>query len=98
MIGVPSSIIRGLRHRDEDILPFPLSDTIYSAEVLSALGYEDRRPLVNLIEEGRFDGYRLSAEYMWRISRSSFLRFLKKTQHRESGYTASDRRSLVGRR
>jgi hypothetical protein len=81
-----------LRHRDEDLLPFPLSDTIYSAEVLSALGYEDRRPLVRLMEEGRFDAYRLTVEYTWRISRSSFISFLKKTQHRESDYTVADRR------
>lgn len=86
-----------LRHRDEDLLPFPLSDTIYSAEALKALGYEDRRPLVYIIEEGRFDAYRLSAEYTWRISRSSFIRFLKKTLHRESGYTVSYRRTVWGR-
>jgi hypothetical protein len=68
-----------LRHRDEDLLPFPLSDTIYSAEALAALGYEHTRPLVCLIEEGLFDAYQIIPESPWRISRSSFARFL----HRE---------------
>jgi hypothetical protein len=72
-----------LRHRDEDLLPFPLTDTIYSAEALAALGYDDRRPLVYLIEEGRFDAYRLSNEYTWRISRTSFKRFLDQTRDKE---------------
>jgi hypothetical protein len=72
-----------LHHRDEDLLPFPLSDTIYSAEALAALGYEDRRPLVRLIEEGRFDAYRLSNEYTWRISRISFKRFLDETRDKK---------------
>ncbi len=71
------------RHRDEDLLPFPLSDTIYSAEALRALGHEDRRPLVNLIEEGRFDAYQLIRESAWRISRSSFVRFLDATRDKE---------------
>jgi len=70
------------RHRDEDLLPFPLSDTIGSAEVLAALGYEARKPLVCLIEEGKFDAYQLIPESVWRISRSSFLRFL----HASRGY------------
>lgn len=72
-----------LRHRDEDLLPFPLSDTIHSTEVLRALGYQDRRPMVNLIKDGRFDAYRLSAEYVWRISFSSFKRFLQETRDKD---------------
>lgn len=75
-----------LRHRDEDLLPFPLDDTIHSAEALAALGYEDRRPLVYLIEEGHFDAYRLSNEYIWRISRISFKKFLDRT--RDKKFTA----------
>ena len=65
-----------LRHRDEDLLPFPLRDTIYTAEAKAALGYERQRALVCLIEEGRFDAYRLSGNDPWRISRISFKRFL----------------------
>ena len=71
------------RHRDEDLLPFPLSDTIYSAEALSALGYEDIRSLVYLIEEGRFDAYHLYRKAEWRISRSSFARFLETAHNRK---------------
>ncbi|MGO8759324.1 MAG: hypothetical protein ACLQG3_14490 [Terracidiphilus sp.] len=65
-----------LRHRDEDLLPFPLSDTVYSAEVLAALGYEHTRPLVCLIEVGRFDAYQIISESPWRISRRSLSQFL----------------------
>lgn len=72
-----------LRHRDDDLLPFPLADTIFSAEVLRALGYDDRRPLAYLIEEGRFDAYRLSDDRTWRISRISFKRFLAETRDKE---------------
>ena len=72
-----------LRHRDEDLLPFPLTDTINSAEALRALGYEDLRPLVYLIEEGRFDAYQLVGWSPWRISRSSFSRFIAGQLHRQ---------------
>jgi hypothetical protein len=71
------------RHRDEDLLPFPLSDTIGSIEALSALGHEDTRPLVCLIEEGRFDAYQIMRESPWRISRGSFKAFLASTRDRE---------------
>lgn len=76
-----------LRHRDEDLLPFPLSDTIYSAEALAALGYEDSRPLVHLIEEGLFEAYQIlpAAEKTspWRISRSSFAGFLRRERDKQ---------------
>jgi hypothetical protein len=72
------------RHRDEDLLPFPLSDTIYSEEALIALGYEDRRPLVRLIQEGKFEAYQIvpRGSSAWRISRSSFGAFLAATRDR----------------
>lgn len=75
------------RHRDDDLLPFPWSDTINSGIALSALGYESNKPLLNLIEEGRFEAYRLIRETPWRISRSSFMAFLASTRDRapESG-------------
>lgn len=77
------------RRRDEDLLPFPLSDTIGSLEVLEALGYADRRPMVNLIEEGRFDAYQLVPESAWRISRKSFAAFLAEHVHPQSGRVAA---------
>lgn len=72
------------RHRDADLLPFPLADTMGSQEALSALGYESKRPLFYLIEEGRFDAYMMGPEAVWRISRSSFRRFLAETRDRAS--------------
>ncbi len=65
-----------LRHRDEDILPFPLSDTIGPEDTLEALAYEHRTSVVNLIEEGKFDAYQLVKGGYWRISRKSFLEYL----------------------
>ncbi len=71
------------RHRDEDLLPFSLEDTIYSAEARAARGYEDLRPLVFLIDEGHFDAYQLFRESAWRISRTSFMAFLSGAQKRK---------------
>jgi excisionase family DNA binding protein len=65
-----------LRHRDEDLLPFPWSDTMDTTEALTYIGYESRKTVYNLIEEGRFEAYRLVGEMDWRISRSSFAAFL----------------------
>jgi hypothetical protein len=72
----PALANRLFRHRDEDLLPFPLADTIRSAEALEALGYLSNKPLVALIEEGHFEAYRLVLDNPWRISRSSFAAYL----------------------
>lgn len=73
-----------LRHRDEDLLPFPLADTMYSEEATSALGVS-KNVLAHLIEEGRFEAYRMvlsGGEAVkgspWRISRASFGQYLIK--------------------
>lgn len=73
------------RHKDEDLLPFRLSDTMYSAEALAALGYESRSILLHLIEEGRFEAYRImpTRGTEWRISRPSFRLFLDQTRDRD---------------
>ena len=68
------------RHRDEDLLPFRLSDTIYMYEALRALGYENYQPVKYLIEEGRFDAYQILAGSAWRISKVSLVAFLAKTR------------------
>lgn len=62
------------RHRDEDLLPFPLSDTMSIVDANRYLGYESRGPVVNFIAEGRFYAYRLldRGACQWRISRKSF--------------------------
>jgi hypothetical protein len=84
------------RYRDEDLLPFPLSDTIYSAEVLAALGYSDHRPMVHLIEEGHFEAYQLNREGPWRISRTSFKHFLDKTRDKKFTAARSGMEKLQG--
>ena len=72
------------RHRDADLLPFPLADTIYWREALAALGYETPKPLYYLLEEGRFEAYQLLPESPWRISRTSFIQFLRETRDKAS--------------
>lgn len=68
------------RHRDEDLLPFPLSDTIYIKEVQEILGYASRTPIYKMIEEGRFEAYKLAA---WRFSRASLAAYLDRVHERE---------------
>jgi len=70
------------RHRDEDLLPFRLSDTINMNDALQALGYENYQSIIFLIEEGRFDAYQLLKGSSWRISRSSLITFLGETRDR----------------
>jgi len=70
-----------LRHRDCDLLPFPLRDTMGFEEAKQALGVTSDRVLPLLIEEGRFEAYRLVIGAPWRISRPSFLEYLE-TMHR----------------
>jgi hypothetical protein len=69
-----------LRHRDEDLLPFPLTDTIDTETARRATGYETTTPIRQMIEAGLFEAYRVleANGSPWRISRSSFLRWLKK--------------------
>jgi excisionase family DNA binding protein len=71
---LPSPIFR---HRDEDLLPFPLADTAGVPEVTEVLGYGSAHPIYMMIEEGRFEAYRLSQRSPWRISRSSVAEYLK---------------------
>ena len=61
-----------LRHRDADLLPFSLSDTIYSNEAMQLIGCAFYT-LTRLIDEGRILAYRLApgARTPWRISRVS---------------------------
>ena len=82
------------RHRDEDLLPFPLSDTISSLEALEAMGYHPRttRTLASLIEEGHFEAYRLVLDNPWRISRTSFAAYLHDVHTRPSEAAAPYKR------
>ena len=67
---------RMLRHKDADLLPFPLSDTIGTKQACEALGFSDTAWLVHAMEEGAFEGYRLMADSPWRISLSSLQRYM----------------------
>lgn len=64
------------RHKDEDLLPFPMRDTIRTADALSVLGYESMETVRSMIEEGLFEGYQLREGGPWRISRRSLRAFL----------------------
>ena len=66
------------RHRDADLLPFPLDDTIYVEDAMKILGYISAWPVYKLIEEGAFEAYLLSVRIRWRISRTSFAAFIKR--------------------
>lgn len=65
-----------LRHRDDDLLPFSIEDTIGMEEVMEILGYSSRTPVYLMIEEGRFEAYQISNRNPWRISRSSLALYL----------------------
>lgn len=66
-----------LRHRDEDLLPFPLTDTICAEDACELLGFRRLDPVVRLIEEGKFEAYQLTEQGRWRISRNSLYAFMR---------------------
>lgn len=65
-----------LRYRDEDILPFPFSETICAGEAADLLGYRYKECIWRYCEEGRFEGYRLHPGAPWRISAPSLRAYL----------------------
>ena len=67
-----------LRHRDEDLLPFPLTDTINAEESRKILGEVLYRTFGKLVEEGRFWAYRFYRDTAWRVSRSSLENFARR--------------------
>lgn len=79
--GIPdrreSLSVAFLRHRDVDLLPFPLEDTIGIDQVMEILGYSSPGPIYLMIEEGRFEAYQLSNRNPWRISRRSLATYLQ---------------------
>ena len=66
-----------MRYRDEDLLPFPLHDTVTAQEAARALGFEGLHPVVNRIESGCFEAYQIMPGSNWRVSRSSLMAFIK---------------------
>jgi translation initiation factor 2 len=71
----PALSDRMLCHKDANLLPFPLSDTIGAKQACEALGFNDATQLVRAIEERAFEGYQLMANSPWRISLSSLQRW-----------------------
>lgn len=66
-----------LRHRDEDILPFPLRHTIGAVCAAKLLGYDSIQTVHKSCEEGQFESYRLHPAGVWRISVPSLTAFLE---------------------
>lgn len=67
-----------LRHRDEDLLPFPARQTIGFREIQQALGFSSIAPVLKILEEGPFECYRLHPAAPWRIYAPSFLEYLER--------------------
>jgi hypothetical protein len=73
----------GRRHRDEDLLPFPLSLTLGMNAVCDTL---DCCPVsvVHLLEEGALVGYKLQKKetYSWRIDARSLEKYMERLRTR----------------
>ncbi|MDR3723303.1 MAG: helix-turn-helix domain-containing protein [Terracidiphilus sp.] len=67
-----------LRHRDADLLPFPLTDSISVESAMQIMGYSSETPVYLMLEEGRFEAYRLLPKMPWRISRVSLGSYLQR--------------------
>lgn len=63
------------RWRDEDLLPFPWSDTIATEDAAEALSI-DRSKVLLRIEAGQFEAYQIVRMSDWRISRSSLAKVI----------------------
>ena len=67
------------RHRDEDLLPFPLKDTIYVLEVCTTLDCS-RDTVSHLLDTGAIVGYRVRSQDVtgnrWRIYRLSLEQYM----------------------
>lgn len=66
------------RYRDDDLLPFPWADTMMVNEAAQLLGIAGYHVRVR-IESGLFEAYQLVPTSDWRISRSSFQKYLDTT-------------------
>jgi excisionase family DNA binding protein len=64
------------RYRDDDLLPFPWSDTMTVEEAADTLSLHRSKVLLR-IESGLFEAYQLVSNSHWRISRSSFSKYLE---------------------
>lgn len=64
------------RFRDEELLPFPWSDTMTVNEAADALNVVPWS-ILRRIESGTFEAYQLVPVSPWRVSRSSFAKYLE---------------------
>jgi excisionase family DNA binding protein len=64
------------RYRDDDLLPFPWSDTMTVEEASEALTIHRTKVLLR-IESGMFEAYQIVPISNWRISRTSFSKYLE---------------------
>jgi excisionase family DNA binding protein len=65
------------RHPDNDLLPFPWSDTMSVEEAAETLNIHRSKVLLR-IESGLFEAYQLVPNSTWRISRTSFASYIQK--------------------
>jgi hypothetical protein len=81
------------RWRDEDLLPFPLRDTITVEAVAAALG-RSKYSVIKLVESGVFDAYRLPSFRNWRISQTSFHHYVQQLRSNFEAARQSARQKL----
>jgi hypothetical protein len=93
-----SVLPKGRRHRDADILPFPLDETIGVQEVRAALDCNDLI-VSNLIEEGKLVAYKIFPKMRacpWRIHAPSLGRHIASLHEMATSKTAARHRSPHG--
>lgn len=71
------------RHKDVDLLPFPLSDTMSVADVARVLNITEQH-VRNMCESGTLVSYKLEDGLRWRISMRSFHEYLARLTSRKS--------------
>jgi excisionase family DNA binding protein len=71
-----------LRHRDADLLPFPIEDTLNIEQTAEILGYSSPTPVRLMIEEGRFEAYQFFPGSPWRVSKTSLAAYLERVRTR----------------
>lgn len=68
-----------MRCRDEDLLPFPLRDTIGVIDIQPVLGFSTDVPVRKILEKRLFECYRLHPSAPWRIFAPSFREYLNRS-------------------
>lgn len=79
------------RHKDSNLLPFPIQDTIGIEQAAKILGYGSVTPVRLMIEEGRFEAYQFYPSSPWRISKLSLATYIAATKSSVSPRISSNR-------